>query len=174
MTWPRREVLLAVADAQDAAFEYDHARAWLAEVGSGFAEPLAVEVWVFDRELCDVLLVRHRWRGWVPPGGAVEPDEAPQQAALRELAEETSLEVVLLSAPAAVAVRSYHADWSETLGISYAAIVDRAVAVEGEADQTLAWHRLSEPWDSSFPEDRSRMNAYVEWFRREFGPGRRR
>src|SRR3954452_3655479 len=103
----RRDVLEAAhMDAQGAVFEYDSARAWLASVGDDFGEPLAVEVWTFDTALDRVLLVRHRWRQWVPPGGAVEPGELPRQAAMRELAEETGLQVPLLPRPAAVAVRS--------------------------------------------------------------------
>lgn len=42
-----------------------------------------------------VLLLRHlRWdRGfvWVPPGGAIELDESPEEAAVREVLEETTL-----------------------------------------------------------------------------------
>lgn len=43
-----------------------------------------------------VLLVRHENDGsWVTPGGAVEPTEAPADAASREMWEETGLEVEL-------------------------------------------------------------------------------
>jgi 8-oxo-dGTP pyrophosphatase MutT (NUDIX family) len=41
-----------------------------------------------------VLLVRHADRGvWVMPGGAIEPDETPADAVVRETAEETGLRV---------------------------------------------------------------------------------
>lgn len=82
--------------------------------------PLAAEVWLFDENLEYVLLVKHRWRHWVPPGGTVEPGETPREAAARELREETGLRVPLLALPAAVAVRSYHQEWSPTLALSYA------------------------------------------------------
>jgi ADP-ribose pyrophosphatase YjhB (NUDIX family) len=43
-----------------------------------------------------ILLAGHR-RGdhlyWVLPGGAVEPDETPEEAAVREVCEETGLEI---------------------------------------------------------------------------------
>jgi 8-oxo-dGTP pyrophosphatase MutT (NUDIX family) len=41
-----------------------------------------------------VLVVRHADRGlWVLPGGAIEPDERPADAVVRETAEETGLQV---------------------------------------------------------------------------------
>lgn len=45
-----------------------------------------------------VLLIFHRKHGkWLPPGGHVDPNEIPTQAALREVREETGLEVELIS-----------------------------------------------------------------------------
>lgn len=44
------------------------------------------------------LLLLHRKLGmWFPPGGHIDPNELPDQAALREVREETGLEVELLS-----------------------------------------------------------------------------
>ena len=37
-------------------------------------------------------------QAWLPPGGHIEPDELPETAALREVREETGLEVELLGA----------------------------------------------------------------------------
>jgi len=46
-----------------------------------------------------VLLVFHRELGrWLPLGGHIEPGEDPEQAALREVKEESSLEIELLGA----------------------------------------------------------------------------
>ncbi|MFH8627502.1 NUDIX hydrolase [Streptomyces vietnamensis] len=151
----------AVADARLAALEFDDARAWLDEARRHPMEPLSAEVWVTDPAFEHVLLVRHRVRGWVPPGGAVEPGETPRAAAVRELLEETGLGAELLTEPAAVTVRSYRADWSPTLGLSYAAIVNREVPLGGEHGQPAAWFRLEEEWESVFPEDRDRIRAHA-------------
>jgi len=52
---------------------------------------------VFDKK---VLLHWHsRLRMWLPPGGHIDRDELPHLAALREVKEETGLEVELLVAP---------------------------------------------------------------------------
>ncbi|WP_206539367.1 NUDIX domain-containing protein [Rhodococcoides fascians] len=78
---------------------------------------LAAEVWVTDTARTHVLLVRHRVRGRLP-GGTVEKGEVPRVAAARELREETAVSGELSSVPAAVAVRSFRADWSPTLSLS--------------------------------------------------------
>jgi len=45
-----------------------------------------------------VLLVNHpRYNKWIPMGGHVELDEDPEEALFREIAEETGLEVTVLS-----------------------------------------------------------------------------
>lgn len=150
-----------VADARFAVWEFDGARAWLEEARRHPMEPLAAEVWVTDPALEHVLLVKHRVRGWVPPGGKVEPGEAPRAAAARELLEESGLRRELLPEPAAVAVRSYRADWSPTLSLSYAAIVGRDVPLAGEQNQPTAWFRLDAGWDSVFPEDGERIRAHA-------------
>jgi 8-oxo-dGTP diphosphatase len=69
----RRSMSAAAEDLRMARVEFDDASGWLAAAWASPQDPLAVEVWVFDASLCRVLLVRHRWRGWVPPGGKVEP-----------------------------------------------------------------------------------------------------
>lgn len=47
-----------------------------------------------------VLLLWHRKLSmWLPPGGHIDPNELPDEAAVREVKEETGLDVVLLSQP---------------------------------------------------------------------------
>jgi 8-oxo-dGTP diphosphatase len=154
-------ILAATADADLANFEFDGARAWLEQARQRRMEPLAAEVWVTDPDGGHVLLVRHRVRGWVPPGGTVEPGEAPRVAAARELVEETGVSAELLEVPAAVCVRSYRSDWAPTLGLSYAAIVRLDARLGGESGQPPRWFALDEEWESVFPEDRDRIRAHA-------------
>ncbi|WP_201373167.1 NUDIX hydrolase [Ktedonobacter robiniae] len=48
----------------------------------------------------EILLVKHRWRdgssSWILPGGGLLPQEKPEEAALRELEEETGLKGKML------------------------------------------------------------------------------
>ncbi|MEU5995235.1 NUDIX domain-containing protein [Spirillospora sp. NPDC047418] len=151
----------AIADARLAVLEFDGARAWLDHHARLSMEPFAAEVWVVDPALSHVLLVKHRVRGWVPPGGKVELGETPRVAAVRELGEETGLRGELLAVPAAVAVRSFRADWSPTLSLSYGAIVGRDVPLAGERGQPPQWFALGETWESAFADDRDRIRAHV-------------
>jgi 8-oxo-dGTP diphosphatase len=160
----RRSVDAAVRDARAALAEFDDARRWLAAARAGTMEPLAAEAWVFDRALARVLLVRHRWRGWVPPGGKVEWGETPREAARRELAEETGLRARLFPRPAAVAVRSFHPDWPVTLGLSYATIAGAKVQLAPEDGQPVGWWDLRDDgWASYFPDDPDRLRAHAAW-----------
>lgn len=66
------------------------------KVGSDLLLLPSVTVLVTD-EARRVLLVRHSDKNvWVAPGGMVELDETPQQAAIREMREETGCAVELL------------------------------------------------------------------------------
>lgn len=157
----QRTLNAAAADACLAEAEFDNALAWLEEARKGPMDPISAEVWAFDETLQHVLLVKHRWRGWVPPGGTVEAGETPRAAACRELLEETGITTDLLDVPAAVSVRSYRPDWAPTLGLSYAAVVDSSLPLYGESHQPAAWVPLNHDWDGAFPEDRPRIRQYV-------------
>jgi 8-oxo-dGTP diphosphatase len=159
----RRSLEAALGDVGAARVAYDDVAGWVAAAGSSPADPLGAEVWVFDADLSRVLLVLHPWRGWVPPGGQVEPGETPREAARRELCEETGVDVDLFAQPAAASVRSYHPDKSATLGLSYAAIADPAVPLMAEPGQPAAWMSLDHPWESWFPDDLVRMREHAEW-----------
>lgn len=124
---------------------------------------------MLDRDLTRVLLVRHRWRAWVPPGGKVEPGETPREAAARELFEETGVVAELLPTPAAVAVRSYHRDWSPTLGLSYAAVVDATTRLNPESGQPAAWTSLERDWQTFFAADPGRIRWHAGWLADRLG-----
>lgn len=56
-----------------------------------------VSVYVYDAKEQKVLLVKHKKMGlWVQPGGHVEPNESMEEAAIREVYEETGLTVELI------------------------------------------------------------------------------
>lgn len=137
------------------------ALSWLA--GADLSDPLAAEVWLYDADLTHVLLVRHRWRGWVPPGGRVEPGEMPRAAAERELFEESGVRPRLLARPAAASVRSYHPDWAPTLGLSYAAIGDRDAVLRAEPGQPASWMPLDSDWPSYFADEPDLIRGHARW-----------
>ncbi len=164
----QRALDAALADAGRAAVEFDDARQWLAGAHGRPMDPLAAEVWVFDEESTHVLLVRHRWRGWVPPGGKVEPGETPRDGAARELFEETGVRAELVARPAAVAIRSFRPNWPPTAALSYAAIVAASTPLMPERGQPVAWTRLDRDWESYFPADPPRIRQYAAAHRATF------
>jgi len=69
----------------------DYVRRVRSRMGNAFLLMPSVTALVFDEE-SRVLLVRPSHRDvWVAPGGAVDPDEPPQDALVREVREETGL-----------------------------------------------------------------------------------
>jgi 8-oxo-dGTP diphosphatase len=158
----RRSLDAALGDVETAMVTFEGVADWLAAAGSSPVVPMGAEAWVFDTNLTQVLLVRHPWRGWVPPGGKVEPGETPREAARRELFEETGVVADLLTRPAAVCVRSYHPDHPPALGLSYAAIVDRTVALTAEPGQPAAWTNLDHHWESRFSDDPPRIRQHAQ------------
>lgn len=170
---PNEETLrAAVADARRAESEFDDACAWLETAMKSPMPPFAAEAWAFDETFRHVLLVKHRWRGWVPPGGTVEPGESPREAAGRELLEETGVTADLLEVPAAVTVRSYRQDWTATLGLSYGAVVSSRLDLIEEDGQPAAWIPLDHDWEGAFPEDRVRIRSYAKRLSRRAGADR--
>ncbi len=158
-----RALEAAMLDARQALAVYDGALEWMARPEAALEGPLAAEVWAFNRGLTHVLLVDHRWRGWVAPGGKVDPGETPREAACRELFEETGVQAELIATPAAATVRSYHPTWSATAGISYLAVIEQQTPLKSEKGQPAAWHRLDESWRGWFSGDRLRMKQCALW-----------
>ena len=70
-----------------------------------------------------ILLVRQADTGrWSTPGGVIEPGEAPEQAAIREVHEETGLAVVIDSLRTAVGGPDYRTMYSNGDRLSYVAL----------------------------------------------------
>ncbi len=67
-------------------------------VTSGFIRDFTVAVFVVDQG-CVLLHWHRKLARWLPPGGHIEPGELPDDAAVREVAEETNQTVRLLGYP---------------------------------------------------------------------------
>lgn len=109
----------------------------------------AVAVLPFDAE-GRLLLVRHSDDGlWATVGGAVDPDESPQEAALREAAEETGLVLELGELRGVLGGPRYRARYANGDECSYVPIVFEASVVGGEGrpdgDEVLelGWFELA-------------------------------
>ena len=163
-----------VRDAHDAVWDVNRARSLLVTAASGGAGPVGVlltDVWVFDPTLTQVLLVDHRRRGWVMPGGHVERGETVRAAAVRELHEETGVRAGLFDTPAQVSVSdpktSPNGHLHRTFSISYAAVIDTGTPTRPEPDHgsAVGWHPLSSTWTSVYPHDRERLARHARWLR---------
>jgi len=155
----RPELATLMQEVANAQVVLGEPLAWLADPATSDI-PVAVECWVFDPSFAHVILVHHRWRGWVAPGGAVEPGELPRTAAVRELREETGLTVDLELTPVMACLRSYRADWDATLALTYTSVTSEEALI-GEPGQPCRWTPLAETWPGSFPEDRARIRQHI-------------
>lgn len=110
----------------------------------------AVAVLAFDDE-GRLLLVRQADDGaWATVGGALEPDESPVEAAVREAAEETGLVVEVGALRGVFGGRQFRHSYPNGDVCSYVAIVFEATVVGGEArpdgEETteLGWFDLAD------------------------------
>ena len=118
----------------------------------------ATAVYVFSPEFDKLLFIRHRKPPlagrWLPPGGHVDPGETPEEAAVREVREETGQDCVLLDLaphfPRQGSSRAYRLASPlliqvEDLGdhrhldFVYVAVAPRPVPLVAEVDQPVAW-----------------------------------
>jgi 8-oxo-dGTP diphosphatase len=118
----------------------------------------ATAVYVFEPSFERLIFIRHRKPPiagfWLPPGGHVDPGETPDQAAVREVFEETGQEIVLLDLrpdwPKRSSARAYRIPSPlliqvEDLGdhrhldFVYVAVAPAPIPLIEEAEQPAAW-----------------------------------
>lgn len=103
------------------------------KVGSRLLEVPAVSIIARNRQ-GHVVLVRHSEIGsWVTPGGAIEPVETPADAAVREMWEETGLDVRLTRLAGVYGGPDFVVQYQNGDEISYAVTVFEAEILAGEA-----------------------------------------
>jgi 8-oxo-dGTP pyrophosphatase MutT (NUDIX family) len=112
--------------------------------GPGRAGQLTATAWIFDARERLILLARHRVLGWSNPGGHVEPDESPIDAATREAFEETGVHVVATTPnPVSVHARLIparghdpaHLHWN----LGYQFVADATTSLLAESGQPVGW-----------------------------------
>lgn len=109
----------------------DWLRVVRARVGTLLIEVPSVTVAVRDAA-GRVLVVRHANGGvWVLPGGAVEPEETPADAAVREVFEETGVEVELTGLLGAFGGPEYVVEYANGDRTSYLMVVFAGVVRAG-------------------------------------------
>lgn len=109
---------------------------------------VAVLPWDDDGRL---LLVREAETGlWQTVGGAVEPDESPAQAAIRESAEEAGVVVELAGIRGVVGGPSFRMTYPNGDLVSYVSTIFDACVIDGEprpdGEETIdvAWFRVDQ------------------------------
>ena len=98
-----------------------------------------------------ILLVRQKDSGkWSTPGGAIEPGESPEQAAIREVREETGLDISVDGLRTAVGGPEYRTIYANGDELSFVALVYDATVTGGEPtpddEETseVAWFAIEE------------------------------
>src|ERR1044072_474264 len=102
------------------------------KIGHEFLLLPSVTILVFDAEK-RVLLVRHHNNNvWVAPGGMIEPDEIPEEAARREMQEETGCRVRLTKTFGSYGGHQFRIRYQNGDQVGYVMTVYEAEIIEGE------------------------------------------
>ena len=162
----------AEADAASAPWDFREGRTVFEHIAPGRDYELLTDVWAFDDSLAFVLLVQHPRRGWVMPGGGVEPGETIRAGAVRELREETGVELQPRDLTAAAVNGGFLPDRNLVkISLSFSAVVPTDAVLVGERGQPPQWWSLEEVWESVYPHDRSRLLAHRDLLRRAGSSG---
>ena len=121
-----------------------------------------VSVYVYDKINQKFLLVKHKKMGkWVQPGGHIEENENQEEAALREVQEETGLKVKLIGEriprdcdfilPLAIQKNEVKEDHYHLDFVYVAEVIGENKIVQNEEESDgIAWFTLDEISDSNF------------------------
>ncbi|HVF96310.1 MAG TPA: NUDIX domain-containing protein [Flavisolibacter sp.] len=102
------------------------------KIGHDFLVLPSVTILVFDAQK-RVLLVRHHNNNvWVAPGGMIEPDEMPEEAAVREMQEETCCNVRLIQTLGTYGGAQFRIRYQDGDEVGYVMTVYEAEIIEGE------------------------------------------
>jgi 8-oxo-dGTP diphosphatase len=143
--------------------------AWLRrQIGTGLTILPAVTAMIRGDD-GQILLQLHADTGeWGLPGGAVEPEEAPEEAVVREVREETGLEVVVESLVGVYGgpdstVRYRNGDLTSYIRTVYAVrVVGGTLRLDGDESLELRWTTAADRADLVIPAITARILAHVE------------
>lgn len=132
-------------------------------------------VFVINPENKKILLIMHKKNHkWTQPGGHIDDDETPEEAALREVYEETGLRVSLLGErfpreddfirPLGIQ-RNRHSDGNTHVDIIYAAVPNNEVnpVINAEEESAVRWFSREElDYIDCFPDIKITMDYILK------------
>jgi len=132
-------------------------------------------VFVINPENKKILLIMHKKNHkWTQPGGHIDDDETPEEAALREVYEETGLRVRLLGErfpreddfirPLGIQ-RNRHSDGNTHVDIIYAAVPNNEVnpVINAEEESAVRWFSREElDYIDCFPDIKITMDYILK------------
>jgi 8-oxo-dGTP pyrophosphatase MutT (NUDIX family) len=132
-------------------------------------------VFVINPENKKILLIMHKKNHkWTQPGGHIDDDETPEEAALREVYEETGLRVSLLGErfpreddfirPLGIQ-RNRHSDGNTHVDIIYAAVPnnDTTPVINAEEESAVRWFSREElDYIDCFPDIKITMDYILK------------
>lgn len=132
-------------------------------------------VFIINPENKKILLIMHKKNHkWTQPGGHIDDDETPEEAALREVYEETGLKVTLLGErfpreddfirPLGIQ-RNRHNDGNMHIDIIYAAVPNNDVnpVINAEEESAVRWFSREElEYIDCFPDIKITMDYILK------------